>query len=291
MKVLARILTLLALLALVASAPLSAQSSQQAPPKQPGTPAQTPAKQPGTPAAPGAAPAEQPAAPPVNPEEEAAWKSFAESKDPALTVKLGEEFVVKFPETRRKEIALTMLTQNYLNLQQMDKLFVTGDKVLAINPDNLDVLTIMCWSTARSTRADALDAVQKYATAEKFGRRAVELLTALPKPELLTEEQFKKVRDEGLSMAHSGLGVVQWRRSQFADAASEFELAIKLTANPDPTDLFLHGVVLKATKRFTDAADAFGRCSLNPGPFQDSCKKEQADCRKLAETNLTPPKP
>ncbi len=286
MKLTARFLALIALLALVASAPLAAQSTQ--PQKPPGTPAQPPSKQPG---APSGAPADQPPAPPVNPEEEAAWKAFSETKDPTLIVKLGEAFVEKYPSSRRKEIALTMLTQHYLNLQQMDKLFTVGEQVLLMNPNNLDVLTILCWTTARTTRPDAQDAVQRWDKAEKYGRHAVELLSSLPKPEQLTEEQFKKTRDEGLSMAHSGLGVVQFRREMYTAAATEFEQAIKLTANPDATDLYLHGVVLKATKRYADASEAFGRCSANPGPFQDSCKKEQAECKKLAETNLAPPKP
>jgi tetratricopeptide (TPR) repeat protein len=288
MKVMARILALIALLALVVSAPAFAQSTQQPPPKQPGTPAQPPAKQPGTPAA---APAEQPPAPPVNPEEEAAYKAFLDTKDQAMAVKLGEEFIQKFPTTRYAEFTYTKLTQHYLGLQELEKLAVVGEKALALNPDNMDVLTIMCWTTARGTRSDALDAKQKYDKAEKFGRRAVELLTALTKPEALTEEQFKKTRDEGLSMAHSGLGVVQFRRQLFAEAAAEFEQAVKLSANPDPTDLFLHGFVLKATKRHAEAAEAFGRCGLLPGPFQDTCKKEQAENKKLAETTLAPPKP
>ena len=286
MKVMARILALIALLALVVSAPVFAQYSQQAPPKQPGTPAQPPAKQPDA-----AAPAGQPPAPPVNPEEEAAYKSFLETKDPAASAKLGEEFIQKFPTTRYAEFTYTKLTQLYLNIQELDKLAVVGEKALAINPDNMDVLTIMCWTTARGTRSDALDAPQKYNKAEKYGRRAVELLTALVKPETLTEEQFKKTRDEGLSMAHSGLGVVQFRRNLFTEAAAEFDLAVKLTANPDPTDLFLHGFVLKASKRHAEAAEVFGRCGLLPGPFQDTCKKEQAENKKLAETTLAPPKP
>lgn len=292
MKVMARILTVVALLALVAPAPALAQSTGQKPPA---TPAQPPAKQPGTPAqqpgTPAAAPADQPPAPPVNPEEEAAYKAFLETKDQAMAAKLGEEFIQKYPQTRYAEFTYTKLAQFYLSLQQLDKLAVVGEKALALNPDNMDVLTIMCWTTARGTRADALDAMQKYEKAEKYGRRAVELLTALQKPEPLTEEQFQKTRDEGLSMAHSGLGVVLWRRQLFAEAATEFEQAVKLTANPDPTDHFLHGFVLKATKRYADASEAFGRCAAIPGQFQDTCKKEQADTKKLAETTLAPPKP
>jgi tetratricopeptide (TPR) repeat protein len=287
MKVMARILAIIALLALVVSAPVFAQSTQDPPTKQPGTPAKPPAKQPDA----AAAPTAQPPAPPVNPEEEAAYKAFFETKDQAAAAKLGEEFVLKFPMSRYAEFSYTKLTQIYLSTQELDKLSVVGEKALAINPDNMDVLTIMCWTTARGTRSDALDATQKYDKAEKYGRRAVELLTALAKPEALSEEQFKKTRDEGLSMAHSGLGVVQFRRQRFAEAAEEFDLAVKLSANPDPTDLFLHGFVLKATKRHAEAAEVFGRCGLLPGPFQDSCKKEQAENKKLAETTLTPPKP
>ena len=165
MKFMARILALIALLALVVSAPVFAQNSQQAPPKQPGTPAQLPAKQPD------AAPSGQPPAPPVNPEEEASYKAFIETKDQPAAAKLGEAFIQKFPTTRYAEYTYTKLTQIYLNTQETEKLAVVGEKALAINPDNMDVLTIMCWTTARGTRSDALDAMQKYDKAEKYGRR------------------------------------------------------------------------------------------------------------------------
>jgi tetratricopeptide (TPR) repeat protein len=275
---------LIALLVLAMAAPLAAQSTQQPPAKQPATPA-TPAKQPGA-----EPPAATPAAPPVNPEEEAAFKAFSEGKDATLVAKLGEDFVTKYPESRYKGVVLTILTQSYFNTQQFDKVSATGEKALAFNPDNMDALTILCWTMARTTRPDQLDAAQRWEKGEKYGKRAVELLSSIPKPEKMTDEDFKKVRDDGLSRAYSGLGIIHWRLQRYADAVPELEQAVKLVPDPDPTDIFLYGVVLKATKHYAEASDAFGKCGTIAGPFQDACKKEQEANKKLAEANPAPPK-
>jgi tetratricopeptide (TPR) repeat protein len=290
MKVMARILALIALLALVVSAPVLAQSGQQ-PPKQPGTPAQPPAKQPGTPAAPGTAPAGQPPAPPVNVEEEAAYKAFFESKEDSLKVKLGEEFQEKFPTSRYRESVYASLTNAYQNLGQEEKMFATCDKTLAINADNLAALVTIAKALPRRTDAKALDAQQKFDKAEKYGKRALELLAVLPKPENVPEEAFAKARNDAVADVHSGLGLIYLHKGRLAESIAALEQATKVTATPDQVDFYLLGVALQSAKRFDEAVAAYGSCAAVASQLQETCKQNQAEAKKLAAAAVKAPAP
>jgi len=290
MKVIARIFAILVLLALVASAPLSAQSTQQAPPKQPGTPAQPPAKQPGTPAA----PAEQPVAPPVNKEEEDAYKAFFETKDDALKAKMGEEFQDKFPTSRYRELVFVTLSNAYQNLGHDEKMFTAGEKTLEINPDNLAALVTMSKALARKTNPDTLDAQQKFDKVEKYGKRALELLAVLPKPEGVTEEKFAITKGDALADVHGSLGLVYLRRQRIAESITELDLATKASTSPDPVDFYLLGIVLQTSKRFDEAVTAYGSCAEAASQLQATCKQKQAEVQKQAAAKpaaLAPPKP
>jgi len=294
MKVMARFLALMALLALVVSAPVFAQSTQEPPPKQPGTPAQPPAKQPGTPAQPGAAGSSlpgQPPAPPVNPEEEAAYKAFFESKEDNLKVKLGEEFQEKFPTSRYRESVYAALTNAYQNLGQEEKMFATCDKTLEINADNLAALVTIAKALPRRTDTKALDAQQKFDKAEKYGKRALELLALLSKPENVTEEIFAKAKSDALADVHSGLGLVYLQKGRLAESIGALEQATKVTATPDQSDFYLLGVALQSAKRFEDAIAAYGSCAGVASPVQEYCKQGQAEAKKQAAAAAKPPAP
>ncbi|MBI1750265.1 MAG: hypothetical protein HY234_07700 [Acidobacteria bacterium] len=290
MKATARFLALMALLALAASAPVVAQSTQQKPGT---TPAQPPAKQPGTPAQPGApavSAADQPPAPPVNKEEEDAYKAFFEAKDDTLKVKLGEEFQEKFSVSRYRELVYATLSNAYQNLGQDEKMFAAGEKTLEINSDNLAALVTMAKALARRTSPQALDAQQKFDKAEKYGKRALELLATLPKPENVTEENFAKIKNDALADVHGGLGLIYLRKQRIADSVAELDQATKVTSSPDPVDFYLLGIVLQASKRFEESAAAFGRCAESPSQLQETCKQSQADAKKQAAAKpVTPP--
>lgn len=294
MKVMARFLALIALLALVATAPVAAQSTQQPPPKQPATPAQPPAKQPGTPAQPGqpaAAPADQPAAPPVNPEEEAAYKAFFDAKDDTLRAKLGEEFQEKFPTSRYREWVYAALSSAYQNLGQEEKMFAASEKALELNPDNVAALVTLTKALARRTNPQALDAQQKFDKAEKYGKRALEILATLPKPENVTEENFVKSKNDALADAHGGLGLIYLRKERIAESVTELEQATKVSSSPDPVDFYLLGIVLQVSKRFEESAAAFGSCAEMPSQLQETCKQNQAVAKKQAEAKPAAPAP
>ncbi len=262
-----------------------AQPGQQQPAK-----GQQPATKPGQTGT--AAPATPPG-PPVNKEEEDAYTAFFSGKPLGAEkqAQLGEEFLAKFPESRYRESVYGRLASLFQSLNQEQKMFAAGDKALELNPDDVDVLTLLGWALPRRTSPRDLDADLKLQKSEKYSKHAIEIITALTKPEAMNEEDFTKAKNERLSMAYSGLGMVNYFRSRFPDMVASFEQATKLSSNPDPADFFLLGEGYKQTKRWNDAVTVYTRCSEIPWAWQERCKSELDKAKKQAATQLSAPAP
>jgi len=246
---------------------------------------QQPAKQ-QPPAQPGQATAPaQPATPPVNKEEEDAYKAFFELKnsDANEVIRSGEEFLKKFSESRYRESVYSRLVEAYMNTQQVDKLNAVGQKALEINPNNVDVLAVMGYVLPRRFNPNDLDAEQRLTKYEEYSRRAIKLLGEMSKPAQLTDDDFARIKNQRLSMCHSGLGLVLYHRQRLPDAAGEFEQATKIVPDPDPTDFYVLGIVYNRLKRPQDSESAFGHCAEIAGPLQETCKQNAEKVKKTLE--------
>ncbi len=254
-----------------------AQQSQQPPAKQPAT---------------GAAPA-QPAPPPVNKEEEDAYVAFvnARRETSEKQAQMGEEFLQKFADSRYRESIYSRLAAVYQNLGQDQKMFAAGDKALELNPDNVDVLTLVGWMLPRKASANDLDFDQKLQRAEKLSKHAMTLIAAMTKPGNLTEEDFAKAKSERISMAHSGLGMVYYRRQRPVEMVASYEQATQLSTSPDPSDLFMLGEGYALVKRYGDAGTTFDRCGQIGWAWQERCKRRAEEVKKLSAAPPAPAAP
>lgn len=265
----------------------SAQYQQQQPPPQQPMPAPSgKASSQNPPQAPAAAPK-------VDPEEEKAYKAFADASSPQQAdtrIKLGEQFVAKYPQSKYAELIYTHLMQDYLDKQQFDKMYDAGDKALAINPDNVTVLVLEGWVIPHNPNPDDPNAEKRLDQAEAFEKHALDILSKLPKPANLTDEQFAKAKDLAMSQAHSGLGLVYFRRQDFANSVVELQAAEKIAATPDASDFYVIGADLQSLKRFSEAADAYQKCAQIPGSLADRCKQRADDAKKQASAPPAAPK-
>jgi len=243
----------------------------QTPPKS-GTPSVQPT-------APGVA-----AAPKVDPEEEMAYKAFYDAgpQDADKKSQLGESFVQKYPSSHYDEAVYASLVQVYLGKQDWDKFYASADKALALDPNDVSVLTTVGWVIPHTYNPNDLNADKNLTKAETYEKHSIELLGTLVKPSGMTDDQFAISKTEDLAEAHSGLGLIYFRRQQFDESAKELKQATQASAHPDPTDLYILGVDLQNLKANSEAADAFDRCAQIPGGLQDECKK-RADAAKLAK--------
>jgi len=250
------------------------QPSQQS---QPPAKSQAPAKEAG------AAATQEPAAPPkIDPEEEAAYKEIYDTQDPDKLIPLGEAFVQKYPSGKYTSEVYGRLVTAYLGKNELDKMYAAGDKALSLNPDNVNALVLVGWVIPHYYNPDDMDADRKLDKAEGYLKHAIVLFGTMQKPAAMTDEQFAKAKASGLSQAHSGLGLVYFRRNDVADSISELELAEKLATTPDPTDYYILGVDYNAEKKYSEAVDAYNKCAAQPGGLVGACKQGASDAKKAA---------
>jgi hypothetical protein len=236
-----------------------------------------------------AAPADKskPTGPPINKDEEKAYKAFLTSRSgpPDAQIKLGEDFVAKYPQSRYSAGVYGTLTNLYFGANQVDKMSAAGAKALELNPDNVDVLSLLAMTIPRRISASAPDYTQQLQKAETYGHHAIELIPNLPKPPDMDDASFQKAKNEKLSLAHSGLGLIDIKHSKFEDARTELMLAVQLESSPDPVDYYLLGNADSASNYFNDAAAAYEKCSTS-GPLTTQCKAGMDKAKTDATTKL-----
>lgn len=266
----------------------SAQYQQQPPPQQ-----QQPAPAPSGKASPNA-PQAPAAAPKVDPEEEKAYKAFFDASAPQQTdvqIQLGEQFVQKYPQSKYAEPVYARLVQNYLNKQELDKMYDAGDKAMALKPDDVAVLVLIGWVIPHNYNPDDPNSEKRLNQAETYEKHALELIPSLPKPANMTDDQFAKAKDLASSQAHSGLGLIYFRRQDYANSVIELQAGEKIAATPDASDFFVMGVDLQNLKRFSEAVDAYQKCAQIPSGLADRCKQRADEAKKQASAQPAAPKP
>jgi tetratricopeptide (TPR) repeat protein len=257
--------------------------SYPAPQQQQQPPQQSPDKSaPAAPAAP---------APKIDPAEEADYKAFIALKpeDDDKRVELGDAFVQKYPNGHYTEAVYSQLTQAEYNKRDFPKMYADSDKALAMNPDDVSVLVVIGFVIPHVYNPNDVDADAKLDKAEKYEKHALEILASMPKPATLTDDQFAKTKALAESQAHSALGLIYFRKQNFAAAVTELTKGTSTAAAPDPTDYYVMGVSLGHLDRYADAADAYTKCAAIPGTLLSRCKQAADDAKKQVATKPAPP--
>ncbi len=271
-----------------------AQSSSQSGQQNPGQPGQQPnANKDQKPADSGSSLA-IPNQPPVNAEEDAAAKAFQAMPNTGLPKKIaaGEDFLKKYPDSRYRSVIYSALVFDYIQTNNSDKAFEIGDKEVALKPDDVQTMAVLSQTMTRAMGANTPEPEKRLAKAETYAKRAIEITPTLPKPEGMPDQNFVAAKNETLTMAHSGLGLVYLRRGKFNDAIPELEQSLKIDPNPapDPVNLYLLGMANVKASHFDDAAIAFNKCAAIAGSLQNTCKNGADEAKKQGSTQLSAPK-
>jgi len=248
-----------------------------------------PAPPPPPPADKSAAPA-APAGPKVDPAEEADYKAFFELKpdENDKRIDLGETFVLKYPSSKYTEGVYSQLANAEYAKQNFPKMYADADKALALNPDDPTLLVLIGWIIPHQYDPNDPKSDAQLDKAEKYEKHALEVLPTVPKPATMNDAEFAAAKAGADSQAHSGLGLVYFRRQNWEGAITELTKATATATPPDPTDYYVMGVSLGHLNRFAEAADAYGKCAAVPGGLQGACKQKADDAKKQAAAKPAP---
>jgi tetratricopeptide (TPR) repeat protein len=220
-------------------------------------------------------------------EQNAAYQAFLKEQDPARKIELGNNFLLTYPKSPLDERVDSGLMEIYRAQQDWKDAYRLADKALALQPDDVDVLTVVGWTIPHVYDPNEPDADQQLSKAETYSKHAIEVLAKIPKPPDMTDAQFAASKAKRTIQAHSALGLVYFRRNDFENSAKELTLATQGNPTPDPTDLFVLGVDLQNLSRFGEAADAYSACGLIASSLQNQCK-QNADAMKAQADSPKP---
>ena len=238
--------------------------------------------QPGTPAA---APA-----PTVTKEELDAYNKFvADTKaasDARQKISLGEGFLAAYPNSMYAGTVYGQLALNYLNVNDVEKMIAAGEKALASDPNNVDVLPLMALAIPRRNGTSA----QQLEVAMNYAKRAINLLSTMPKPAEMDDAIFARLKNEKLAQCRSGMGTAYFKTGQYDEAVTELSQAVRLDPNPDPVDYYVLGLSNERGSHFTDAVAAFDKCASIQSSLQPNCRNLSTETKKKAANSLEVPR-
>lgn len=220
----------------------------------------------------------------IDPKETEAYKKFfaVSPQDTDKKIKLGTNFLQRYPKSVYAEAVEVGLTNAYLSKQDFKDFFATADRALALNPNEVDVLTSVGWVIPHVYDPKAPDAAKQLAQAETDEKRAISLLEKMKDSRGESKADFAASRSAKMEQAHSALGLIYFRRGEFADSAKELQLSTQGSSDVDATDVFVLGVDLQNLNRHAEAAKAFARCGQMSGPLQGRCKQSADQEGRLA---------
>ena len=212
-------------------------------------------------------------------------------KDPAKKAALGEKFIAEFKESEGIPNVYTMTIGGYMNsknwaktmeladravalpnadnklkeyaLQQaltaaqqandVDKTLAYGDKLLAVNPQNLNAMIIMSsvLPSKAATDKTALDKAEKLASQALAGIQGM-----AAKASAAEKAQFTQI--EGTLYATRGL--VAYNRQDYMKSIQEYEQAVQRTPKDDMSHFYLaldyQALTVDASKKYQAAVEA-----------------------------------
>jgi tetratricopeptide (TPR) repeat protein len=215
-----------------------------------------------------------PAGPTItDPKEADAFKAYLAAKGDKR-IAAGNQFLDKYPKSVAAKSVADQIASLEYNKQDWTGFYAAADKALAIDPNDLGVLTLDGWIIARNYKPGQTSPTLD--DAEKDCKHALDLVAALQKPASLTDEQFAQLKAAAAAQAHSGLGLAYAKENKPDQAAAEL---VQVT-NPDATDIFMLAASYETLGKHVEAAQEFKKCSTMSGPLQAPCTQGAADTAK-----------
>jgi tetratricopeptide (TPR) repeat protein len=211
---------------------------------------------------------------PVSKEENKAIKSFRETptSDAEKKTQLAEQFIDKYPQSRFRPEVVNWLASAYGSKGQVDKLQAEADKEMALKPENPLSLALLGSNMARAINQQTPDAQKRLDQAQQYSQAALDALQKQQKPEGVSEEKFTAAKNETSSIAHSGLGIVAFRKGKYADAVTNLDEAVKTGGDKDPVNWYVLGKANEAQTNFDPALAAYTKCAAISSGMQSACE-------------------
>ncbi len=163
-----------------------------------------------------------------------AYTAMATATDPDKKISLAEAFIQKFPTSDFKAGAYVTEMQVYFQQGKSDQGVAAAQKVLGIDPDNLDALAALSYVFPFTFKPTDPDATAKLQRADSDAHHGLDVLQKIQKPDKVTDEQFKAFITPKRALFNYTIGFVALQRKDYANAIT----ALKSAAADNPSDVY-----------------------------------------------------
>lgn len=217
-----------------------------------------------------------------DPKAASAYKAFEKAKEPAKRIKLGEDFINRYPNDYRARAVYEQIAQAYYAKHDLTDFYKCTDRGITLYPKDATLLALAGWVIPHQYKPSDAGGAKKLAKAESYEKRALSALGTMKAPTSMSDKQFAAYKKQVSALAHGGLGLIYFRQAKFQDSVTEMQQATADSATPDATNYLVLGADYQNLNQMKNAADAFNRCAQIPGPLQSGCKQYAESTAKQA---------
>jgi len=163
-----------------------------------------------------------------------AYMAFANEKTPSKLIPLAQAFLQKYPNSIVKADVLVKLMGAYAQSNDVPKAVDAGQKVLQVDPDNLDALAFLSFVFPFTFKGTDSDATAKLTRAESDARHGLEVLQKVQKPANVKDEDFKQFVVTKRALFNSTIGFAALQSKDYPKAIT----ALKAAAADNQNDVY-----------------------------------------------------
>jgi tetratricopeptide (TPR) repeat protein len=203
--------------------------------------------------------------------EQAVYGGVYQTPEPAKRADRLLRFAKTFPDSTYALPALGVAATSYQQAQNAPKMLEVANAILAKDPNNMGMLLLV--SDYYGEKGEQLD------KAESYAQKAAKLADSSPRPENVTEDQWKQQTALQKGLALSTLGQINLQKKNNLQAVQNFQAAAPLLKSNDVSyarNEYRLGFAFINLRKVPEARAAFTEAaSVNSpykGPAQDKLK-------------------
>jgi tetratricopeptide (TPR) repeat protein len=195
--------------------------------------------------------------------QQAVYNGAYQTQEPAKRADQLLRFAKIFPDSEYTLTALGVAASSYQQAQNAPKMLEVANALLARDPKNLGMLLLV--SDYYGEKGEQLD------KAESYARQAATLADSAPRPENVSEDQWKQQTALQKGLALSTLGQINMQKKNNAQAIQNFQAAaplLKSNAIGYARNAYRLGFAFLNLKKYPDAKAAFSEAASVNSPYK-----------------------
>jgi len=199
------------------------------------------------------------------------YRALFESRDPKVTIDLGEALLKQSPKGEYTTKAASPLFVAYRQANENGKAIALAEQTLATDQTNEDMLLAVADHYAQLKKEP-----QKV---HDYSAKAATLMAQKPKPEGVSDADWTNRKNAVTGIAHYINGKLYYTENNFPKADTELRAALPLVENNaamKPEVLYLLGFANYKLEKPQEAANYYKACAAIKSPFQLPATKNLA---------------